>query len=70
MTTQHHSYSGCEPFIYYCARFSLEDDAVVFADECVRNSVLENALGYASLLDTVQASARVSNEWIVLEAKK
>jgi hypothetical protein len=64
------SYSGYEPFTYYRARFTLDDDAVVFTDECVRNSVFERAIKYASLLDTIQTSARVSNEWIVLEAKK
>jgi hypothetical protein len=64
------SYSGYEPFTYYRARFTLDDDAVVFTDECVRNSVLENAVKYASLLDAIQTSARVSNEWVVLEAKR
>jgi hypothetical protein len=64
------SYSGYEPFTYYRARFTLEEDAVVFADEFVRNSIFESAVKYASLLDTIQTSARISNEWVVLEAKK
>jgi hypothetical protein len=64
------SYSGYEPFMFYRARFTLEDDAVVFTDEYVRNSVFESAVRYTSLLDAIQTSARVSNKWIVLEAKK
>jgi len=64
------SYSGSEPFTYYRARFALEEGGVVFTDECVRNSVFESADRYSALLDTVQTSARISNEWIVLEAKK
>ncbi|MFH1421607.1 MAG: DUF3857 domain-containing protein, partial [Planctomycetota bacterium] len=64
------SYTGGVPYSYYRADFKYNSNTIVFNDEYVRESVYESPSSYKTLLDTIKTAARMSNQWIILEAVK
>jgi hypothetical protein len=61
------SYEGSRPFISYEASFAVKEGTLVFKDRFERTGIYEPPQMYEVYIKAIKDSARLANDWVVIE---